>query len=231
MLPPSVGITTTSKLPRKLRQQRQKQKAAVQQAKLSSEIEAYIEREVKKRTQNIEKETRLKITRLDLAYELHVNSEIESYMDEFLASVPASQAKMKLRHRVLNQLFAKPKDPMELSDLDRFRAYLKGNSARLSTQLKDTDAQLANSPGTAVSVNELIETVERLHELVIKQDEQLEQARRLLEIALVKVETSDDIAGEVDQELDAMVNRLERASTEVQILRKSQRQQLHFGTL
>ncbi|OQR86186.1 hypothetical protein ACHHYP_10855 [Achlya hypogyna] len=226
MLPPSVAITTTHKLPRKLRQQRQRQKAAAAHARAASDLDAYIDREVKRRTQALETETRLKIARLHLAYELHVNSEIETYMDEFMAS-SASQTPLPTKrkgksNKVLQQLFAKHEthEPLQLSELDHFRAYLKGNSARLMADLRDTDEALAKT-SCAPSVDELINTIELLRDLVVKQDEQLEQAQHLLSVALAKVETSDDIVVDLDNELGCMENRLDRASTQVLALRRS----------
>ncbi|EQC37520.1 hypothetical protein SDRG_05123 [Saprolegnia diclina VS20] len=227
MLPPSVGITTTHKLPRKLRQQRQRQKAqAAHEAK--TDIEAYIEREVKRRTAAIEAEARLKVERLHLAYDLHVNSEIERYLETYAAGSPrASDVKKKRKSNVLSQLFAKHNEsdePRQISDLDRFRAYLKGKTVRLTADLRDTDEALAKATGARdPTVSELIETIEKLRVLVLKQDEQLEQAQYLLQIALAKVESSDDIVIGLDQELGCMENRLERASTQVQVLRRSQR--------
>ncbi|KDO26244.1 hypothetical protein SPRG_08319 [Saprolegnia parasitica CBS 223.65] len=231
MLPPSVGITTTHKLPRKLRQQRQRQKAqAAHEAK--TDIEAYIEREVKRRTAAIEAEARRKIERLHLAYDLHVNSEIERYLETYVAGSPrASDVKKKRKSNVLSQLFAKHEadEPRQISDLDRFRAYLRGKSVRLAADLRHADEALATA--TDPTVSELIETIEKLRVLVLKQDEQLEQAQYLLQIALAKVESSDDIVLGLDHELGCMENRLERASTQVQVLRRSQRATHRVGTV
>ncbi|OQR86041.1 hypothetical protein THRCLA_10584, partial [Thraustotheca clavata] len=205
-----------------------------EQAEKQADLENNIEREVRARTRHLEAQVQEKIEELMMMRELDMDKEIERRFTDFsLANNLQRESDRKGKSKTKKSFFHRPSalGTSPGSELEQFREFLMNNSKRMSERLRETATltrfsgdiphrELSDSVYEA-SQNELIEMMEKLRTVAYDQDEQLEQAKYLISVAIAKIEAADEVVNEAFEELGKMDSRLDRASQEVQELRRS----------
>ncbi|KAH9084650.1 hypothetical protein Ae201684P_001891 [Aphanomyces euteiches] len=198
------------------------------QADAQADLEENIEREVRARTKKIEEQYEEKIEELTMARDLEVDQEIQRRLSEFSASSSSVDSKAKTPgHK--KGLFRGKSSVTDLfrgsnvSDLDQFKEFLMNNSKRMSDRLsRSTQMDIFNlrEEGDGHGSSELVDTVQRLRHVVHDQDEQLEQAKYLISVAVVKMNVTEEVVNDAFEEMGKMDARLERQAQEIAELRR-----------
>ncbi|OQR83250.1 hypothetical protein ACHHYP_14920 [Achlya hypogyna] len=212
---------------------KQLEELCADQAEKQADLEKNIEREVRARTRHLEAQVQEKIEELTMMRELDMDKEIERRFTDFsMASGLTKVSDRKGKSKGKKSFFHRPSTltPSGSSELEQFREFLMNNSKRMSERLRETASQLSGDLPHhrdlsdlyyEASQNELIEMLEKLRTVAYDQDEQLEQAKYLISVAIAKIEAADEVVNEAFEELGKMDTRLDRASQEVNELRRS----------
>ncbi|KDO18976.1 hypothetical protein SPRG_14813 [Saprolegnia parasitica CBS 223.65] len=210
---------------------KQLEELCADQAEKQAALEMSIEREVRTRTRHLEAQVQEKIEELTLMRELDMDKEIERRFTDFsLATGLSKESDRKTKSKAKKSFFHRPSTLASSgnSELEQFREFLMNNSKRMSERLRETAQFNGDLPPAhnadayyEASQNELIEMLEKLRTVAYDQDEQLEQAKYLISVAIAKIEAADEVVNEAFEELGKMDSRLDRASQEVQELRRS----------
>ncbi|EQC40644.1 hypothetical protein SDRG_01725 [Saprolegnia diclina VS20] len=209
---------------------KQLEELCADQAEKQAALETNIEREVRARTRHLEAQVQEKIEELTMMRELDMDKEIERRFTDFsLATGLSKESDRKTKSKSKKSFFHRPSTLAASgnSELEQFREFLMNNSKRMSERLRETAQFNGDLPAHnadayyEASQNELIEMLEKLRTVAYDQDEQLEQAKYLISVAIAKIEAADEVVNEAFEELGKMDSRLDRASQEVQELRRS----------